>query len=391
MEEMLVGAFQWLHRHPELAMKEYKTTEYLRKVLLDRGVRLLDTKLETGLIAVVGTGATPVVALRTDIDALPIQERTSLPYASETPGVMHACGHDFHAACMLGAALLLKEREASLSGTVKVIFQPAEEVNRGADLVMDTGLLDDVQLFLAGHTYPWYPAGTLGIRPGPVMASADRFSVRIRGKGCHAANPDMGIDPIPALGATISAFQTVVSRRINPFEGAVVSITRVEAGNTWNVIPETAFLEGTVRVMTEAVRDSIRQSLEQLASDTARAYGCEAAFEYERGPAPVLNDAGVCERAAVVARELGLNVKTNPPSMIAEDFSRYLKRAPGALLRIGTGGGFDNHHPSFTADPSALLPAARFFAILAERELKRLYQSRFTNISTNERMRRIRP
>ena len=372
MEKILIEAFQWLHRHPELAMKEYKTTEYLRKTLLDSGVRLLDTKLETGLIAVIGTGEDPVIALRADIDALPIQEQTSLPYSSETSGVMHACGHDFHATCMLGAALLLKEREASLSGTVKVIFQPAEEINVGAAKLADTGLLDDVQLFLAGHTYPWYPAGTMGIRPGPVMASADRFSVRIKGKGCHAANPDMGIDPIPALGATISAFQIVVSRRVNPFEGAVVSITRVEAGNTWNVIPETAFLEGTVRAMTETVRDGIHQSLEQLAIDTAKVYGCEAVFEYERGPAPVLNDAGVCDRAANVARELGLNVETNPPSMIAEDFSRYLKLAPGALFRIGTGGGFDNHHPSFTADPSALLPAAQFFATLAERELERL-------------------
>ena len=370
MEKKLVEVFHWLHRHPELAMKEYKTTEYLRKILLDSGVRLLDTKLETGLIAVIGTGEAPVIALRADIDALPIQEQTSLPYASETPGVMHACGHDFHAACMLGAALLLKEREASLRGTVKVIFQPAEEVNRGADLVMDTGLLDDIQLFLAGHTYPWYPAGTLGIRPGPVMASADRFSVCIRGKGCHAANPDMGIDPIPALGAVISGFQTIVSRRINPFDSAVVSITRVEAGNTWNVTPEAAFLEGTVRAMTEEMRGEIRQTLEQLATDTAKAYGCEAVFEYEQGPAPVLNDAGVCERAAVVARELRLNVETNPPSMIAEDFSRYLKLAPGALFRIGTGGGFDNHHPSFTADPSALLPAAQFFATMAERELE---------------------
>ena len=179
MEKKLVEVFHWLHRHPELAMKEYKTTEYLRKTLLDSGARLLDTKLETGLIAVIGTGEAPVIALRADIDALPIQEQTSLPYASETPGVMHACGHDFHATCMLGAALLLKEREASLRGTVKVIFQPAEEVNVGAARLVDTGLLDDAQLFLAGHTYPWYPAGTMGIRPGPVMASADRFSVRL--------------------------------------------------------------------------------------------------------------------------------------------------------------------------------------------------------------------
>ena len=372
MERKLIKAFQWLHRHPELALKERETTDYLRKALLDQGVRLLDAKLETGMIAAIGTGKGPTIALRSDIDALPIQEQIALPYASETEGVMHACGHDFHAACMLGAALLLKGWETSLPGTVKVIFQPAEEVNQGAELMVKTGLLDDVRLFLAGHTYPWFPAGTVGIRPGPVMASADHFSVCIRGKGCHAANPDRGIDPIPALGAIISAFQTVVSRRIDPFEGAVVSITRVEAGNTWNVTPETAFLEGTVRAMTEAVRDSIQQSLEQLAATTAKAYGCEAEFTYERGPAPVLNDAKTCDRAAFIARELGLNVEVNPPSMIAEDFSRYLKIAPGALFRIGTGGGFDNHHPSFTADPSALLPAARFFATLAERELRRL-------------------
>lgn len=372
MEKKLIDAFQWMHRHPELGMSEYQTTGYLKNTLLQAGVRLLDTSLETGLIAMIGTGQAPVIVLRADIDALPIQEQTTLPYASESAGIMHACGHDFHAVCMLGAALLLKEREDGLPGTVKVIFQPGEEINRGADLIVATGLLNDVRLFLTGHTYPWFPAGTIGIRPGPVMASADRFSVCIRGKGCHAANPDMGIDPIPALGAMISAFQTVVSRQINPFDGAVVSITHVEAGNTWNVTPETAFLEGTVRAMTEAVRDDIHQSLEQMAASTAKAYGCEAEFEYERGPAPVLNDAGVCERAASAARELGLKVDVNPPSMIAEDFSAYLKLAPGALFRIGTGGGFDNHHPSFTADPSALLPAARFFATLAERELERL-------------------
>ena len=386
MEKKLAQVFQWLHRHPELAMKEHQTTEYIRKVLLGRGVRLLDTKLETGLIAEIGTGKDPVIALRADIDALPIEEQTALPYASEVPGVMHACGHDFHVSCMLGAALLLKEREASLCGTVKVIFQPAEEVNRGADLVVKTGLLDDVRLFLTGHTYPWLSAGTIGIRPGSVMASADRFSVRIRGKGCHAANPDMGIDPIPALGAVISAFQTVVSRKINPFDGAVVSITRVEAGNTWNVTPESAFLEGTVRAMDEAVRDGIHKRLERMAVDTASAYECEAEFEYEQGPAPVVNDSGACERAATVAGELGLNVECNPPSMIAEDFSRYLKLAPGALFRIGTGGGYDNHHPMFTADPSALLPAAGFFAALAERELERL-AGMTRSVSTAETLR----
>ena len=371
-EKRLIEAFQWLHRHPERSLEEYGTTAYLKKALQEGGVRLLETGLETGLVAVIGTGKSPVIALRADIDALPIQEQTALPYASEVPGVMHACGHDFHAACMLGAALLLKEREGALPGTVKVIFQPAEEINAGAARMIETGLLDDVQLFLAGHTYPGYPAGTLGIRPGPVMASADRFSVCLKGRGCHAAHPELGIDPIPALGAIISSVQTIVSRQVNPFDSAVVSITHVQAGNTWNVTPETALIEGTVRAMTEAVRESIHKSLEQMAVNTAKTFGCEAAFEYERGPSPVINDAGVCDRAATAAREIGLNVEVNPPSMIAEDFSRYLKLAPGALLRIGTGGGFDNHHPAFTADPSALFPVARFWASLAERELTRL-------------------
>ena len=367
MENKLSEIFKWLHRHPELALKEYKTTEYLRKALLDAGIRLLDTKTGTGLIAVIGNGKPPVIALRADIDALPIQEETALPYASETPGVMHACGHDFHAACMLGAAMLLKEREDKLPGTVKVIFQPAEETDKGANIMINTGLLNDVRLFLAGHTYPWFPAGTIGIRQGPVMASADRFSVRITGKGCHAADPDMGIDPIPALGAVISAFQTIVSRRLDPFDGAVVSITRVQSGNTWNVIPETALIEGTVRAMKETVRSNIRQSLEQLAVNTAKAYGCTATFEYENGPDVLFNNAGVCETAGAIAGEVGLKVEVNPPTMIAEDFSRYLKLAPGALFRIGTGGGYDNHHPLFTADPAALLPAAKFFAALAEK------------------------
>ena len=374
-ESRLIEVFKHLHRHPELALKERQTTKYIRGILAENGVRLPETGLDIGLIAVLGTGKGPTVALRADMDALPIQEATGLPYASECPGVMHACGHDFHTACMLGAALMLKAREDTLPGTVKVIFQPSEEVNQGADLMLSTGLLDDVQLFLSGHTYPWYPAGTLGIRPGPVMAASDRFLVRIRGKGCHAARPEQGVDPVPALAAMITAFQTIVSRQTDPFECAVVSVTRVEAGNTWNVIPETALMEGTVRAMTAAVRNDIQQSLEQLAVNTAKAYGCEAEVEYERNSDPVVNDAEVCERAAAAARETGLHVETNPPAMIAEDFSKYLKLAPGAMFRVGTGGSYDNHHPSFTADPSALFPAARFFAALAEKELEHLLKN----------------
>lgn len=371
-ESRLTVIFKYLHRHPELGMEERQTTEYIRGILSENSVRLLETGLETGLVAELGTGREPVIALRADMDALPIQEATGLSYASVYPGVMHACGHDFHTACMLGAALLLKEREDTLPGTVKVIFQPSEEVNRGAALMVSTGLLDDVQLFLSGHTYPRYPAGSVGIRPGPVMAAADRFVVRIRGKGCHAAHPEQGNDPIPALAAMITAFQTIISRRIDPFDSAVVSITRAEAGNTWNVIPETALMEGTTRAMTAAVREDIHRRMDQMAADIARAHGCEASVEHERGPDPVINDEAICELAADTARQLGMRVEINPPTMIAEDFSEYLRIAPGAMFRIGTGGDYDNHHPSFTADPAALYPAARFFAALAAKELERL-------------------
>ena len=371
-ENRLIEVFKWLHRRPELALQEHGTTAYLRGILAENGVRLLETGLETGLIAALGTGEGPVVALRADIDALPVAEQTGLDYASCNAGVMHACGHDFHAACMLGAALMLKAREAELPGTVKVIFQPAEEVNHGSAMMIATGLLDDVRLFIAGHTYPMYGAGVLGVRPGPVMASADRFLARITGKGCHAANPALGVDPIPALAAIVTGAQSIVSRRVDPFDSAVLSVTRVSSGSTWNVTPEKAELEGTVRAMTVALRADIQRRLEALVRDTARAFGCGAEFEYERGPAPVINDDGLCRRAAGLARRQGLEVRENPPSMIAEDFSNYLDIAPGVMLRVGTGGGYDNHHPRFTADPAALAPAARFFAALAEGELKRL-------------------
>ena len=251
-EAWLIEQFKWLHRHPELGDREYETTRFLTDILREHHIRLLDTGLETGAIAQIGSGS-PVVCLRADIDALPIREETGLSYASENDGEMHACGHDFHAACMLGAALLLKEKEAELPGTVKIVFQPAEEIDHGGKRVVATGLLNDVQAFYAGHTYPWFEAGTLGIRSGPVMAAADRFTIRISGKGAHAAHPELSVDVIPAMAALIQSVQSIVSRTVDPFDNAVVSITRAHAGNTWNIIPEAAELEGTVRALTSSV------------------------------------------------------------------------------------------------------------------------------------------
>ena len=370
-EAWLIEQFKWLHRHPELGLEEYGTTRFLAGILRENGVAILDSGLETGLIAQIGSGS-PVVGLRADIDALPIQEESGLPYASEHDGVMHACGHDFHTACMLGAALLLKEKEVELPGTVKIVFQPAEEIDHGGKRVVATGLLDDVQAFYAGHTYPWFEAGTLGIRPGPVMAAADRFAIRLTGKGAHAAHPELSVDVIPAMAALIQSIQTIVSRGVDPFDNAVVSITRAQAGNTWNIIPEAAELEGTVRALAPSVRDGIQAKLERVARHTAAAHGCEAEFTYLRGPDPVINDEAACRRASALARAMGFTIRQQAGTMGAEDFSDYLAIAPGAFIRVGTGGGVDTHHPRFTADPKALFPTAQFFAALAETELLRL-------------------
>lgn len=370
-EAWLIEQFKWLHRHPELGLEEFKTTGFLTDILLEHRIKLLDTGLETGAIAQIGSGS-PVVCLRADIDALPIREETGLPYASENDGVMHACGHDFHAACMLGAALLLKARESELPGTVKVVFQPAEEIDHGGKRVVATGLLNDVQAFYAGHTYPWFEAGTLGIKSGPVMAAADRFAIHLTGKGAHAAHPELSVDVIPAMAALIQSVQTIVSRTVDPFDNAVVSITRAQAGNTWNIIPEAAELEGTVRALAPSVRDSIQAKLERVARHTAAAHGCEAAFTYHRGPDPVINDEAACRRASALAQAMGFTIRQQAGTMGAEDFSDYLAIAPGAFIRVGTGGGVDTHHPKFAADPKALFPAARFFAALAEAELRQL-------------------
>jgi len=367
-ERELIAFFQDLHRHPELAFGEVRTTEKVRAALRTAGVEMPDIPCFTGLIAVV-RGALPgrVIGLRCDMDALPVQEESGLPYASCEAGKMHACGHDFHTSLMLGTALLLQAGREELRGTVKIAFQPAEEINQGGRALMETGLLDDVEEFYAPHTYHGFPAGTLGIKEGPVMAAPDRFSVTLRGKGAHAGQPHKGVDPIPALAALVQSLQCIVSREVNAFTPAVLSITRVQAGSTWNVVPESAYLEGTVRTLDNGVRQAIRASLLRTAEGLAAAHGCTAECEYEEGPDPVINDAALCAAARDIALEMGFAVERQEDTMGGEDFSEYLKRAPGVFIRVGTGGGYANHHPRFTADPAALWPAARFFAALARK------------------------
>ncbi len=370
-QQELIAFFEDVHRHPELAFREERTTAKVKEALERAGIEAHPSGLATGLIAVIrGAGPGRVIGLRADMDALPVQEETGLPYASCVPGVMHACGHDFHTACMLGAALELKEREQELAGTVKIVFQPAEEISAGGRVVARQEILRDVEEFYSCHTYPGFEAGTLGIKPGPVMAAPDAFTIRIRGKGAHAGNPHLGVDPIPAAAALVLSAQNIISRSKDAFEPALLSITHMQAGTTWNIVPEEAFIEGTVRTLNMALRKDIQIRLDIMAKAIAQAHGCEAKVEWMTGPDPVDNDEALCRIAAEIAEESGFTVARQDNTMGGEDFSEYLKLCPGAFIRVGTGGGYANHHPKFTADERALWPAAQFFAELVLRRAR---------------------
>ena len=367
LAEEQVSFFKKLHMYPELSHQEYETTRAIREVLLREGIEVLDLPPETGLIARVrGALEGGVVGMRADMDALPVTEETGLEYASRREGIMHACGHDAHTAIALYAAILLNGRRNSLRGDVKVIFQPAEEVSDGAARMMKTGLLSDCGCFLAAHTYPGFPAGVIGIKEGPVMAAADRISLTITGKSAHAAQPHKGVDPIPAMAAFIQAAQTVVSRMTDPFAPALVSITHAQAGNTWNIMPETAFVEGTVRTLDPRDREKAASALKAMAEGICASFGAEADFRFERGAGAVINDAGLCALARDTARELGIACARQEDTMIAEDFSEYLTDKPGLFVRVGTGGDYPLHHPRFTVDTRALFPASLFMARLTE-------------------------
>lgn len=368
MKSELRALFEALHRHPEIGFEEHETTALLRDALTRHDITILDSGLTTGLIAQVeGQAPGPVIGLRADIDGLPVGEESGLPYASCHAGRMHACGHDFHAACMAGAAMLLKAWAAEWRGTVRIIFQPAEEIDAGARQVLATGLTADCRCFLAGHTYPGFPAGTVGVKEGPVMAAVDRFRVLLRGKGCHAAHPHKGIDPVVAMAALVQSLQTIVSRRLDPFSTSLCSITHAEAGNTWNVIPETALVEGTIRTLDQGDRARAEAQFRQIVAGIAAAYGVSAEIDWRHGSPALCNDSRLCALARRVARERGLTVERQEDTLGGEDFSCYLENGvPGLFVRIGTGGDYPSHHPKFTVNPEALAPAADYFAALAQ-------------------------
>jgi amidohydrolase len=373
LSEQLVGIRRHLHRYPELSNEEYETTKYIKAKLEQAGVTIIDYGLRTGIVAEVGgLHGGPIIAIRADIDALPIQEETGLAYESLHPGKMHACGHDFHTAAVIGIAYLLKQQESQLKGTVRFLFQPAEEKATGARQLIECGALEGVQAVFGMHNKPDLPVGTIGITSGPLMAAADGFVVEVKGSGSHAAVPEAGIDPIVTASHIVTALQSIVSRNISALQSAVISVTKIHSGTSWNIIPESAVLDGTIRTFDEGVRVHVLERFQQVATGVATAFGSEATVRWIEGPPPVINDASLAQFADETAVALGFTTVKPVASLAGEDFSFYQRITPGLFVFIGTGGSREWHHPLFNLDERALPVSAEFFTELAVRYLERL-------------------
>jgi len=340
--------------------QEFKTTAYIQEKLTEWGISYRSLKTPTGVVAEIGKKEGPVIALRADMDALPIHEQTDLDYRSENDGVMHACGHDFHTASLLMAAKILKEKEESLNGKIRFIFQPAEEMNRGARALIAEGVLEGVDAIIGFHNKPELPVGTIGIKSGPLMAAVGQFSVELKGVGTHAAAPHNGNDPIVTACQIITNLQAIVSRHVSPLSPAVLSISHIEGGNTWNVIPERVFFEGTIRTFNKEVERQMTQQFEKMIVQTADVYGQKGSIEWILTPPVVHNDVEITK---VVRRttEKFATVVTPEVTLGAEDFANYMEYVPGCFAFIGTGCPYEWHHPSFVVDDAALQYAISYF------------------------------
>lgn len=371
LEPKLIAIRRHLHQYPEVAYEEFETTRSIRGWLEEAGVRILDYPVQTGVVAEVkGIEDGPVIALRADIDALPIQEETGLPFASRIPGYMHACGHDFHTAAILGAAFLLKRQEEKLKGTVRFLFQPAEEKGTGATRVIESGALDGVRAIFGMHNKPDLEVGTIGIKEGPFMAGVDGFEIEVEGIGTHAAIPQAGVDPIVTASQIVSALQTIVSRNISPLYNAVVSVTSIHGGTTWNVIPDKVVLGGTVRTFQDEIRRQIPERFRRILEGVTAAYGATFRLRWFEGPPPVHNDEALTKLSREAAEKVGLHVVTPEPSPAGEDFAYYQLKIPGSFVFMGTSGTKEWHHPGFTLDERALRLSSLYFAELAIGALK---------------------
>ncbi len=362
------------HRYPELSGEEYDTSRRIIDVLSRAGYEIMDLGLETGVVARLRTDERgPTVAVRADIDALPMTEKTGLSYASTYPGRMHACGHDAHITWGLGAAMLLANLPERPPGEIRLLFQPSEEKTSGARVLIDAGALDGVEYIFGGHNKPDLPAGVVGISEGYLMATSGRFAFRIVGKGGHGAIPHLTHDPMPATGAILSAIQTIVARNVDPLDSAVISVGSVHGGTAGNIIPPEVEITGTMRSFRPEVADLIEERLRGVAEAGAATQGCSIEWDtLKRGVPAVCNDSQATHRARSAVEELlgSDHVVPAVPVMASEDFSLYQERVPGCFLWIGSGypsdpGGPGWHHPEFSAAPECIPTGAAVLAATA--------------------------
>lgn len=372
--EEMAGWRRHIHAHPEMAFKERQTADFVAAKLAEFGIEVHRGLARTGVVGTLRTGAgTSTLALRADMDALPIAEKTGLGHASRNAGVMHACGHDGHTAMLLGAARYLAETR-NFDGTVHFVFQPAEENEGGGRVMVEEGLFEQfpAEAVYGMHNWPGLPVGQFAVRAGPMMAAVDLFEIKLVGRGAHAAMPHLGDDPIVAAGSLISAVQTIASRVVDPLDSVVFSLTQVHSGNTWNVVPEEAAIRGTCRYFKPAIKPLVEAALRRMAEGVAAMHKLSAEVSYDHRCPPTVNAPDPTELAAraaslVVGREQVQ--RDRAPSMGCEDFAFMLQAKPGCYIWIGNGpgeGGCTLHSARYDFNDEILALGASYWSTLVE-------------------------
>ena len=376
-QEKLLSAAHHIHRHPELSEQEFMTTGYILDVLEGLNIELTEVQPNTGVIGLIRGGKPgPTVALRADIDALPVEEAADHAIRSERPGIMHACGHDTHTAALLGAAMALSANKAQLKGNVLLIFQPAEECTTGAQAVIDTGVFEEFKpvAFLSLHVMPSIPEGKVGVRTGPIMAAQKGFEITVTGKGGHGASPHLAVDPIIAAARIAETLQALPAQWANPIDPFVLTVCSIHGGTTFNIIPDTANLLGTCRFLLPEYNQAVEERIISIADAVALAHGCTAQTAFFRKLPPLVNDAGLAGTALKAAEGLygKDNLVVQDMMMGSEDFALYSEIAPTFMYHVGIGGPVGLHNCNLvvpdhvTAEAAELLTRAALAALEAQ-------------------------
>jgi amidohydrolase len=360
----LIEIRRHIHAHPELSGQEYQTAAYVAGVLSSCGLHVQEAVGKTGVVGELkGQGIDErLLAIRTDMDALPIVERTSLDYASRLPGIMHACGHDVHTTVGLGTAMILSQLGDALPGDVRFLFQPAEEIAQGAGWMVADGAMDNVSAIMSIHVFPSIAAGSVGIRYGALTAAADDLEIIIKGESGHGARPHEAVDAIWIAAQAIASLQQAISRTQNPLRPVVLTIGKIEGGRAPNVIADHVRLLGTVRSLHPETHASLPQWIEQIVCNICKTYGATCEVNYRRGVPSVQNDSALTQLVETAAKEAWGSDRVQillEPSLGSEDFSMYLEHAPGTMFRLGVGypdrKNYPLHHPQFEVDESAII------------------------------------